>query len=115
MFDMSETIVCPSITDPKYDDLICAWNKKKELRRGFGMFTTELHIRNLVDESVILSAIQTTLNEFTDSIFLPRNEMIAESVDHLVTFLYTSSTILISRFGKTNTIYSLIASKAKEI
>jgi hypothetical protein len=41
--------------------------------------------------------------------------MIAESVDHLVTFLYTSSTILISRFGKTNTIYSLIASKAKEI
>jgi hypothetical protein len=116
MFNLDETVVFPSVDDPKFDDLVVAWNKKKELRRGFGLFTTELHLRGLVDEPVILSAINTTLSDLDEMIATPAlDKHIAESADQLVTFLFDASKALVGRFGKTHLIHQTISKRAKEI
>jgi hypothetical protein len=115
LFDMTTTIVFPESGSPGYEDSICEWNKKREIRRGFGIFATELHLRGLVDEETIKTAISTSIAELDESIRLPADKIVSESVDQLVTFLFESSKVLLSRFGKTHPICRIIALKAKEI
>ena len=115
MFDMSEVLVCPSTEDPDYDDKLCAWNKKKEIRRGFGMFVTELHIRGLVDEDIILGAIKSSMDELDDMIRKPADKALSEAVDQHVTFLFESAKVLSARFGKTHQIVKMLAAKGAEI
>ena len=115
MFDMSTTIVFPASGSPHYDDAVCEWNKKREIRRGYGIFTTELHLRGLVDEETIHTAISTSMTELRESISLPTEKVVSESVDQIVTFMFETLKVLLSRFGKTHTICQLIASQAKAV
>lgn len=115
MFDQTETIVCPSTTDPEYEDKLCKWSKKKELRRGFGMFVTELHIRGLVDDDVIDTAIRTSVEELSEMIVKPNSPALAENVDQLVTFLFESAKVVASRFGKEHPTVKALAAKGAEI
>jgi hypothetical protein len=115
MFDMSSTVVYPSVDDPKYDDKLCEWMKKREIRKGFGMFATELHLRGLVDEETILSAIKSSLMEIEESIRLTNDKIVIESVDQLATLMFESYKVLLSRFGKTHAICKLISTKTTEL
>jgi hypothetical protein len=115
MFDQSETILFPDSSEPDYDSKLCAWNKKKEIRRGFGMFVTELWIRGLVEEDVLTTAIHTTLDELKDMIVKPANSAIGENVDQLVTFLFESTKVISARFGKTNAIVKIVSGKCAEL
>ena len=115
MFNLSETITFPAAGTPNFDNLVIAWNKKKELRRGFGMFATELHLRGLIDEAVIASAINTSISDLEEMMRSDTDKHIAESVDQLVTFLFDSAKVLVGRFGKAHSIFALIAGHAKKI
>jgi len=115
MFDQTETIVYPSSADPAYDDKICQWMKRKEIRRGFGMFVTELHLRGLVDEDVIVPAMTNALDELVETVRKPTDKSLIESADQLTTFLFDSVKALVTRFGKTHPIVKLVTAKAKEL
>jgi hypothetical protein len=112
LFDQGDVALCPSSTDPDFEDKLCKWFKQKEIRRGFGMFITELHVRGLVDEMVILPAVKNTLDELEETIKKPTDKAQTENADQLVTFLFESSKIMVGRFGKTHPIVKTIAEKA---
>ena len=112
MFDQGGVAVCPSASDTEYEDKLCEWFKKKELRRGFGMFITELHVRGLVEEDVILPAITNTMEELEETIRKPAEKALSENVDQLTTFLYESTKIMMGRFGKTHPIVKTVSEKA---
>jgi hypothetical protein len=115
MFDQSGVAVCPAASDPAYEDKLCEWFKKKEIRRGFGMFITELHVRGLVDEDIILPAIKNSLDELEEAIRKPAEKALCENVDQLTTFLYESTKIMAGRFGKTHPLVKTVAEKAGAI
>ncbi len=115
MFDMGDTIVCPSSMDSDYDDKLCQWTKKKEIRRGFGMIVTELHIRNLVDEDIIVGAMKMASDELIDLVKKPVALSIGETVDQLVTLLFETCKIIITRYGKEHPIVKLLADTTKTI
>jgi hypothetical protein len=115
MFDQTETVVFPESSDPLYSDKICAWAKKKDIRRGFGMFVTELHIRGLVDEDIIMSAINSSIDELRDMITKPSNKEVIENADQFVTFLFESTKVIATRFGKNHSIVKMVSTKCAEI
>jgi len=102
MFDQTKTIVFPLLSEPGFEDKVCTWNKQKELRRGFGVFAAELHVRGLISEDLLHEAIDTVLSDFTDNIKKPKNEVVSESVDQVVTFISEMSKL----FGKETTFIS---------
>ena len=111
MFDQTKTITFPdlsTLSKTEFEDKVCTWNKQKELRRGFGVFAAELHVRGLISEDLLHEALETVLSDFTDNIKKPKNETVSESVDQVVTFLSEMSKL----FGKDDTF---ISDKAKLI
>lgn len=102
MFDQTKTIAFPELSQPDFEDKVCTWNKQKELRRGFGVFAAELHVRGLISEDLLHEALETVLSDFIDNIKKPKNETVSESVDQVVTFLFEMSKL----FGKENTFIS---------
>ena len=110
MFDQSKTISFPDLTTmPKqqFEDELCIWHKQKELRRGFGVFASELHTRGLISETLLHEAVGTVISDFEENIRKPKNEVVSESVDQVVTLLSEMAKL----FGKD----SFISEKAKKI
>jgi len=71
MFDQTKTIAFPdlsTLSKTEFEDKVCTWNKQKELRRGFGVFAAELHVRGLISEDLLHEALETVLSDFTDNI-----------------------------------------------
>jgi hypothetical protein len=111
MFDQSKTISFPDLTTmskPEFEDALCIWHKQKELRRGFGVFASELHTRGLISETLLHEAVGTVISDFEENIRKPKNEVVSESVDQVVTLLSEMAKL----FGKED---SFISDKAKQI
>ncbi len=115
MFEQSETITCPSTSDPEYADKLCKWTKKKDVRRGFGMFVTELHMRGLVDEDVIVNAMKMATDELEETVRKPADKTLSETVDQLVTLLFETCKIIVTRYGKEHPIVRLLVERSKYI
>jgi hypothetical protein len=110
MFDQTKTISFPDLTTmakQQFEDELCIWHKQKELRRGFGVFASELHTRGLISETLLHEAVGTVISDFEENIRKPKNEVVSESVDQVVTLLSEMSKL----FGKD----SFISDKAKQI
>lgn len=111
MFDQTKTIVFPdlnALTKTNFDDALCTWHKQKELRRGFGVFAAELHTRGLISETLLHEAVDTVVSDFEESVRKPKNDVVSESVDQVVTFLSEMAKL----FGKDTTF---ISDKAKQL
>jgi hypothetical protein len=111
MFDQSKTISFPDLTamsKTEFEDALCVWHKQKELRRGFGVFAAELHTRGLISETLLHEAVETVISDFEENIKKPKNEVVSESVDQVVTLLSEMSKL----FGKDD---RFISDKAKQI
>jgi hypothetical protein len=115
MFEHSETLTSPSFDDPDYDDKLCKWVKSRELRRGFGMFVTELHVRGLVDNEVIVEAIKVATDELEDTVRKHNDKTMSETVDQLITLLFETCKILKTRFGKDHPTIKLITDYSKKL
>ncbi len=115
LFEQSETVVCPSFEDADYDEKLCNWVKSREIRRGFGMFVTELHVRGLVDNEVILEAIKIATDELEDTVKKHNDKTMAETVDQLITLLFETCKILNTRSGKDHPTIKLITDYSKKL
>lgn len=86
------TIVFPKKDDVlpegvSYDDRVCAWNKQRELRRGFAVLALELFSRGLVLESMISGAITTATDDLEDNVRRPKDAVVIERVDQSINFI----------------------------
>lgn len=115
MFDQTETIAYPSSVDADYEDKLCEWTRKKEIRRGFGMFVTELHIRGLVDESVIVNAMKVATEELIEMVQKPTDKCIGETVDQLVTLMFETGKIVVTRYGKDHPLMTLLTETTTKV
>ena len=115
IFDHSTTLVCPNSADPEYEDKLCKFMKMKELRRGFAMFVTELHIRGLVDEDVIAHSVKAASDDMTYLVTKSDDKAIIENVDQMVTLLFETCKVITTRYGKEHIIVKLIQQKARDI
>lgn len=115
MFDHNTTLICPSSEEPGYNDKLCTFMKLKELRRGFAMFVTELHIRGLVDEDVISHSVKNASDDMVELITKPEDRTIVENVDQMVTLLFETCKVIVTRYGKEHIIVKQIQQKAREI
>lgn len=115
MFDHNTTLLCPSSSEPDYDDKLCNFMKMKELRRGFAMFVTELHIRGLVDEEIISHSVKAASDDLTSLVAKPDDKALIENVDQMVTLLFETCKVISTRYGKEHIIVKLIQQKAREI
>jgi len=75
------------VSEVSYDDRVCAWNKQRELRRGFGILALELFSRNLVSEDMIKGAIATATDDLDENVRRPKDAVVIERVDQSITFL----------------------------
>lgn len=115
MFEQSDTVTCPALDDLDYDEKLCKWVKSREIRRGFGMFVTELHVRGLVDEDVIVGAIKYATEELTETVRKHSDKMLSETVDQLVTLLFETCKIIVTRFGKEHPIVKILVDYSKQL
>lgn len=115
MFDQSTTLVCPSSSEPDYNDKLCKFMKMKELRRGFAMFVTELHIRGLVDEEVISHSVKAASDDLSSLVANADDKALVENVDQMVTLLFETCKVISTRYGKEHIIVKMIQQKAREI
>jgi len=108
MFDQTKTIAFPDVSDAEFEDKVCHWNKQKEIRRGFGIFATELHIRGLVSEDLIHDALVSAMSDLEENVRKPANRLLSESIDQVVTFMFEVSKLLGTENG-------VIVNEAKKI
>jgi len=75
------------VSEVSYDDRVCAWNKQRELRRGFGLLALELFSRGLVSEDMIGGAISTATEDLEENVRRPKDAVVIERVDQSITFI----------------------------
>lgn len=115
MFDQTTIVTHPDFADPEYEEKLCLWSKRKEIRRGFGMFVTELHIRGLVDEDIIVGAIKMAIDEVNEIIQKPAEKALIETVDQLITLLFETCKIINTRYGKDHPTVILLKEYSRKI
>jgi len=84
------TIIFPKrddVSEVSYDDRVCAWNKQRELRRGFGILALELYSRDLVSEEMISGAISTATDDLEENVRRPKDAVVIERVDQSINFM----------------------------
>lgn len=87
LYDTSAVIVVPPSSDPSFNDVIIAWTKQKETKRGFAVYTAELFTRGLLPPGIMESMIHQVVDDIKESMRLPKTPQGEEHVDHLVRFL----------------------------
>ena len=87
LYDTNAVILVPPSTDPTFNDMIIAWTKQKETKRGFAVYTAELFTRGLLPPGVMETMVRQVVDDAKESMRLPKTPQGEEHVDHLVRFL----------------------------
>jgi hypothetical protein len=87
LYDTNAVILVPPSTDPAFNDMIIAWTKQKETKRGFAVYTAELFTRGLLPPGVMETMVRQVVDDAKESMRLPKTPQGEEHVDHLVRFL----------------------------
>lgn len=94
LYDINTTLTYPSTTDPDYTDKVVLWMKQKDKRRGYAKFLTQLFIRDLITEELMISSIENVISELKIISKQPRTEQTDENTTQFVDFLFESSKLL---------------------
>jgi hypothetical protein len=94
LYNMTETLVFPSMEEPGFDDKVVAWMKQKERRRGYSKFMTQLFVRNLISEDIIYASLEGVLYDLNETAKQKKTPQLEENTTHLVDFLFESAKIL---------------------
>lgn len=87
LYDTSAVIIVPPSSDPTFNDVIIAWTKQKETKRGFAVYVSELFTRGLLPPGIMESMVRQVVDDMKESMRLPKTPPGEEHVDHLVRFL----------------------------
>jgi len=94
LYNMSETIVFPTLGQPGFEDKVVEWSKQKDKRRGYAKFMTQLFVRGLIHETVILHSIRQVIADLNSVARQAKTEQMEENATHLVDFLFESGKVL---------------------
>ena len=87
LYETTAVVIVPSSTDPTFNDMIIAWTKQKETKRGFAVYVAELFTRGLLPPGVMETMVRQVVDDAKESMRLPKTPQGEEHVDHLVRFL----------------------------
>jgi hypothetical protein len=91
LYNMSETIVFPSSELPDFRDKVVEWMQQKEKRRGYSKFMTYLFIRELVSEELMLSSLNSVVEELNLVARQQKTSQTEENTTQFVDFLFESA------------------------
>jgi len=94
LYNMTETITYPLTSDPKYAEKVVDWMKLKDKRRGYAKFVTQLFVRELVSEDVVLTCLQQVIDDLGETARQEKTEQTEENTTQFVDFLFESSKVL---------------------
>jgi hypothetical protein len=91
LYNMTDTITYPTLSDPKFADNVVLWMKMKEKRRGYAKFMTQLFLRELVPDSAVHGCLKQVLDDLDDTVRQEKTEQTEENATQFVDFLFESS------------------------
>jgi hypothetical protein len=94
LYDVNTTITYPRSTEPDFEDKVVLWMKQKDKRRGYAKFLTQLFIRDMVTEEVMVSSMESVISEMKAVAKEPKSEQTDENTTQFVDFVYESSKLL---------------------
>ena len=94
LYDSAVTIVYPSSTEPNYDEKVIQWAKQKEKRRGYAKFLTQLFLRELITEEIMVESLENVISEMKAVAKQAKTEQTEENTTQFVDFLFESSKLL---------------------
>jgi hypothetical protein len=112
LYSMTDTIVYPSISDTSFADKVVEWMKMKDKRRGYAKFITQLFIRNLVDESIVVDCLTNVASDLATTAKHEKTEQSEENTTQYVDFMFETAKILPSSSAL---LRSLLKSSIKSV
>lgn len=94
LYDINDTLTYPSASEPGYDDKVVEWMKQKDKRRGYAKFLSQLFIRDLITEEIMVKSVEQVISELKIVSKQPKSEQTEENANQFVDFLFESSKIL---------------------
>jgi hypothetical protein len=94
LYDINITLTYPISTEPEFADKVIHWMKQKDKRRGYAKFITQLFVRNIITEDIIVTSIKDVINEMVVTAKQIKNEQTEENTTQYVDFLFESSKVL---------------------
>jgi len=94
LYNMTETLVFPSMSEPGFDEKVIAWMRQKDKRRGYSKFLTQLFVRKLVTEKMIHASLEQIVVDLNDTARQAKTPQTEENTTHLVDFLFESAKVL---------------------
>jgi hypothetical protein len=112
LYDSNTTLTYPQSIEIDFDDKVISWMKQKQKRRGYAKFLTQLFVRNMIPEDIILKTVQDVINELKSIASQPKSEQIEENTTQYVDFLFETAKVLPS---SANELKLLIKTELSEI
>lgn len=112
LYDINTTLAFPSSSDSDYEDKVVQWMKQKDKRRGYAKFLTQLYVRDLITELIMVKSLEQVISEMKLISAQPKSETTEENVTQFVDFLFESSKMLVN---KTGPVKDLIRTSLTEI
>jgi hypothetical protein len=94
LYDINTTLVYPASSEPDFADKVVHWMTQKNKRRGYAKFLTQLFVRNLITEDIMISSIQDVITELEVTAKQTKCQQGEENTTQYVDFLYESSKVL---------------------
>ena len=94
LYDINTTLTFPSHDDPDFDNKVIFWMKQKDRRRGYAKFVTQMLVKGLIAEDIMIGSIENVLSEMRIISKQPKTEITDENVNQFVDFIFESSKLL---------------------
>jgi hypothetical protein len=94
LYDMSETLTFPKLSEPEFENKVVAWSKQKDIRRGYARFLTHLYSRELVSGQALQESMQKVIQDLNDTIIQPKSEQSEENVTQFADFIFEIAKLL---------------------
>lgn len=94
LYDINTTLVYPDSSEPDFGDKVVHWMTQKNKRRGYAKFLTQLFVRNLITEDIMITSIRDVITELEVTSKQEKCEQTEENTTQYVDFLYESAKVL---------------------
>jgi hypothetical protein len=94
LYDMSETLTFPKVSEPDFEDKVIQWSKQKDVRRGYARFLTHLYSRDLVSSQSLHESMQKVIQDLSDTVGETKTPQSEENVTQFADFLFEIAKLL---------------------
>jgi hypothetical protein len=94
LYDMSETLTFPKVSEPGFEEKVIQWSKQKDVRRGYARFLTHLYSRDLVSSQSLHESMQKVIQDLSDTVGETKTPQSEENVTQFADFLFEIAKLL---------------------